>query len=275
MSVRGAAIAGACLLVCHVGAAQSATGVAEAQAAAKAAPLSFQERLLQPITADFQQVDFASAVEFLSESARVNIIVSENAKKLGRPVTVHLVEMPLNRALEYLLKSQGLLFRFDEEAIWVATRDEIEAEPMESRVFHLNQGPGLVAAFEPLSDTRESVALQATRIRQMTTIRDILDEVIPQVGGSSLLLDERSGALIVTHVPYYLQQVETLLKQLDMIPVQVLIEARFMEVTVTDTKEWGLDGQLTGNASLTKAGSGDGTQGPGLQLSSVGSSLSR
>ncbi|MBI3083932.1 MAG: hypothetical protein HYY90_06165, partial [Candidatus Omnitrophica bacterium] len=47
------------------------------------------------------------------------------------------------------------------------------------------------------------------------------------------------------------------------------------EVTVTDTKEWGLDGQLTGNASLTKAGSGDGTQGPGLQLSSVGSSLSR
>ena len=89
------------------------------------------------------------------------------------------------------------------------------------------------------------------------------------VGKSSLLLDERSGALIVTHVPYYLQQVESLLKQLDITPVQILIEARFIEVTFTDTKEWGLDEQLTGDASLTKKTQGA-TRGPGLQLSKLG-----
>lgn len=237
------------------------------------APGSVQERLAQPITADFQDVDFASAMEFFAQGSRLNIIVSEKAKTQGKPVTVHLVEMPLNHALEYLLKGQGLLSRVDGDTIWVATRDEMEAEPMETRVFFLTHGPGLFAAFEPLSDTRESVALQATAVREMKTIKDILSEVIPEVGQSTMLLEERSGALIVTHAPYYLEQVERLLAKLDVTPVQVLIEARFVEVTFTDTKAWSLDSALTGNASLSKKRSRDGSQGAGVQLSSSGSSI--
>ncbi len=239
------------------------------------ATMTFEARLSQPVTADLAAVDFASAIQFLSESGGMNIILSEKARELGRPVSVHLVEMPLGRALEYLLKGQGLLFRRDEETMWVATRDEMEAEPMETRVFFLDEGPGLTATFEPLAETRESVAIQATGVREMTTITDILSDVIPPVGASAILLDERSGALIVTHVPYYLQQVERLLVQLDVTPAQVLIEARFIEVTLTDTGEWGFDSQLTGNAALTKRGQRDGTRGSGLQLSSLGASLVR
>ena len=251
-----------------------ATPPAAAQAGGEGSALTLQDRLIQPITADFKEVDFASAVQFLSESSGVNILLSEKAKQLAKPVTVHLVEMPLNRVLEYLLKGQGLLFRVDDQTIWVATRDEMEAEPMETRVFFLQQGPGLFAAFQPLSESRQGVALQATALREVKTLKDILIEVVPQVGQSSMLLDEKSGALIVTHAPYYLQQIEQLLAQLDITPVQVLIEARFLEVTVTDTKEWGFDGQLIGNAALTKEKDPDGvTKGPGLQLSSIGTKL--
>jgi len=237
--------------------------------------LSFQERLIQPITANFQEVDFTSAIDFLSETAGVNVIISEKAKTAGRPVTVHLVGMPLHRALEYLLKGQGLLFRLDQDAIWVATRDEIEAEPLETRVFFLNQGPGLFAAFEPIAETRESVALKSTAIREMKTLKDILAEVIPEVGGSSILLDERNGALIVTNVPYYLQQVDALLKELDIVPLQVLIEARFIEVTVNDAYEWGFKEQLTGDLALSKETAANGTKGTGLQLSTTGTTLAR
>ncbi len=240
------------------------------------ASVNFIQQLDQPITADFHDVDFESAIAFLSESAGVNIILSEKAKALGKSVTLHLVAIPIRRALEYLLRGQGLLYRFDEKAIWVATHDELEAEPLETRVFLLNQGPGLFASFEPLSETRESVALQGKNVREVKTMKDILTEVIPQAGGSAIMLDERTGALVVTHVPYYLQQIDTLLKQLDVIPVQVLIEARFLEVTLTHTKEWAFDAQLTGNAALTKKDARDGkTQGPELQISSTGSTLKR
>ena len=141
---------------------------------------------------------------------------------------------------------------------------------METRVWFLNQGLGLVPTFEPLAETRQSVALQATGVKQMKTIKDILSDVIPHIRESSISMDERSGALIVTHVPYHLQQIESLLAQLDVTPTKVLIEARFIEVTFTDTKEWGLDEQLTGNAALTKKVDHDGTRSPALQLSSFG-----
>ncbi len=232
-------------------------------------------QLNQPITADFKDVDFASAVQFLSESAGVNIVLSEQARAQGRPVTGHLVGMPLRHVLDYLLKGQGLLYRFNDRMIWVATREELEAEPMETRVFFLNQGPGLVAAFEPMEKTRQSVALQSATVREMKTIKDILSEVIPPVGGSSMLLDERTGALVVTHAPYYLEQIETLLSQLDVSPIQVLIEARFIEVTFTDTQELGINAELTGDAALTKKGDRNGTRGAGLQLSKLGTSLQR
>ncbi len=244
-------------------------------ASASAIPVTFEERLTQPITADFKEVDFASAVQFLSESAGINIVLSEKAKTLGRPVTVHLVGMPLDRALGYLLKGQGLLYRFDQQTIWVATRDEIEAESLETRVFLLNQGPGLTASFAPLADTRASISVQPQPVKELRTIKDLLEEVVPVVGESSFFLDERTGALVVTHVPYYLDQIAGLLKQLDVPPAQVLIEARFIEVTLTETDEWSLDEQLNGNVALTKQGKGDGTRSPGLQLSSVGTSLAR
>ncbi|HAM41064.1 MAG TPA: hypothetical protein DCP69_06925 [Candidatus Omnitrophica bacterium] len=228
---------------------------------------TIQEQLAQPVTANFQEVDFASAMDFLSESGEVNIVLSEQAKTLGKPVSVHLVEMPLQRVLDYLLKGQGLVYRVDGETIWVATRDEMEAEALDTRVYLLTQGLGLKAAFEPLAEVRQSVALQGAVVKELKTIKDILVEVIPQVGDSSFLLDERSGALIVTHVPYYLEQIERLLRQLDIEPIQVMIEARFIEVTLTDTFEWGLDEQLTEDLVLQR--------GPEYQLAVTGPTLKR
>ena len=239
------------------------------------ANLSVEDRLNQPVTADLKEVDFVSAVEFLSESAKVNIFISEKARELAKPVTVHLVEMPLKRALEHLLQGQGLRFRRDGQAIWVATHEEMDAEPLETRVFTLSQGAGLKASFEPFTSTRDSVTVSPKAVRELKTLRDTINDVIPAVGESSIQLDDRSGSLIVLHAPYYLEQIEDLLKQLDVTPQEVLIEARFIEVTLGNIKEWGVDGQLTGNAALTKKDQGDGTRSPGLQLSSLGSSLLR
>ncbi len=239
----------------------------------QAVPDAIRQQLLQPITANLQDVDFASAVAFLADAANINIILSEKARAVTKPVTVHLVEMPLYRALAYLLNGQGLVFRYDGKAVWVATRQEMESEPMDTKVFFLKEGPGLYAAFQPLPDTRTSVALHDIRLKAVTTLKDVLNDVIPKVGNSSIVLDQRTGALVATHVPYYLQEIEGLLEQLDVIPQEIMIEARFVELTMTDTTELGLDNQLTGNLALTKETDKDGTKSPGLQLSSTGTAF--
>ncbi len=259
-------VAGLCLLVI---ASPTWAGVTEPSTpvATTVSVQTIRDRLNQPVTADFQEVDFSAAMDFLSEGGGVNIVLSEQAKTTGKPVTMHLVEMPLSRVLDYLLKGQGLLYRLDGETIWIASRDEMEAEALDTRVYYLKQGLALKAAFEPLADVRESVALQGTGVKELKTVKDILTEVIPQVGDSTFLLDERSGALIVAHVPYYLEQVERLLVQLDVEPIQVMIEARFIELTLTDTFEWGFDEQLTENLVVKK--------GPEVQLATTGPTLKR
>ncbi len=239
------------------------------------APSRVLTSVRQPISANFREVDFESAMQFLAESAGVNIVISPKAKDMSKPVTLRLVDIPLQRALEYVVKGQGLAYRFDESAIFVATLDEMEAEPLETKVYQLNQGPGLFASFDPISDTRQSVALQSTGVRKMTTLKDVLGQVVPEVRGSSIMLDERTGSLIVTHVPYYLEQIERLLVNLDVLPLEVRIEARFIEVTLTDTDEWNLGGQLTGDVALTKKMDNKGTLGPGLELASGGPTFRR
>lgn len=240
-----------------------------------AAELS-QAQLTQPISADFREVDCEAALGFLAESAGVTIVLSPKAKELSRPVTMHLVEIPLQQALEYVVKGQGLAWRFDDAAIFVATLDEMETEPLETKIIVLNQGPGLFATFDPIPESREGVALQSVGVKELRTVKDLLEEVVPEVSGSSFLIDERTGALTVTHVPYYLEQVERLLQELDILPTAVRVEARFVEVTVTDTDEFGFDAALTGDAALNKAQGRDGTtKGPGFQFSAVGDQLKR
>ncbi len=238
-------------------------------------PAELHAKMEQPISANFREVDFKSAMQFLAESAGVSIVISPKTEETTKPVTLRLVEIPLRRALEYTVKGQGLVYRIDEGAIYVSTLEEMEAEPLETKVFFLNQGLGLFANFEPMAETRESVALQSVGVRRMTTIKDVLSEVVPQVNGSSIMIDERTGAMIVTNVPYYLQQIEDLLAKLDVLPIEVRIEARFIELTLTDTGEWNLDGQLNGDVALTKLMESNNTLGPGLKLAATGTDLRR
>ena len=256
-------------------AAALAVGACLPRAGASTTTASPSGVLTQPVSANFREVDFESALQFLSESAGRTIVLSPKAKAITKPVTMRLMQVPLLRALEYLVRGQGLVYRFDEEAILVSTLEEMQSEPLETRVIFLKQGPGLFATFAAPTEAREGVALEPASVSRMTTIRDTLEEVIPKVNGSSILIDERSGALMVTQVPYYMAQLQRLLDQLDVLPPQVRIEARFVEVTMTNTSELGLDAQLTGNAALTKKGASDGSRDSALQLSAVGSSLQR
>ncbi|MBI2885258.1 MAG: hypothetical protein HYY15_03690 [Candidatus Omnitrophica bacterium] len=242
----------------------------------QAATTLVSERLQQPLTAKLREVDFESAMNFLAEAAGITIVLSPKAKEVAQPISVHLVEIPLQRALDYLVKGQNLVYRVEDTAIFVSTLDEMEAEPLETRIFPLKRGMGLFADFEPIQDTRDSVALQSVGLRKLRTIKDVLEQTIPQVESSSFLLDERTGALIVTHVPFYLGKTEELLLALDVLPLEVRIEARFVELTVTNTDEWSLDAQLTGNAALITGVDRDGTtKSPAIQLSSVGTDLRR
>ena len=62
-------------------------------------------------------------------------------------VTIYLVNVPLERALEAVLRSKGLNYKIEEDIIWVSTKEKLEHEDMVVKVFTLKNALGRFTSF--------------------------------------------------------------------------------------------------------------------------------
>jgi general secretion pathway protein D len=207
-----------------------------------ASPLA--AKLQEPVSFEFSDVALSDVLEFLADAASVSIIPSPQLDLKTQRVSLKVKQLPLGHAIKYLAKSLSLAYRVEQDAILIATPEEFSNEPLQTRVFFLHSGLGPFAL--------ETAALSPNPALAMESIKDLMERTIPQPPDSKFIVDERSGALIVTNTTENLQLVERLLGQLDVTPVQVLIEARFVEVTMTDLEQLGLEAVLTGDYALSK-----------------------
>ncbi len=200
------------------------------------------------ITIDFDKVGLKSVMAFLAQESGINFVASQKVLELAPVVSVRFKDTPLDEGIKYITKNLGLVYRIDKEIVWVAHPEEIANEPMETRVYYLNRGGGLFTEFSPMSSgtTETGLGGSSAQINKIFTIEDTLKEVIPWPADAKLTYDKRINALLVRNTPANLQMLEDILYSMDVEPLQVLIEARFLEVDITDTKELGVDWNLTG-----------------------------
>ena len=71
--------------------------------------------------------------------------------------------------------------------------------------------------------------------------KDILKDITVITTDVRIAVDENRNALIIYATPKKYKDLELLLKKLDVMPVQVLLEALVAEVTLTDTLQYGLE----------------------------------
>ena len=220
-------------------------------------------KLQQPVSFDFTEVALSDVLQFLADTVNVSIIPSPQLDLKSQHVTLKAKDLPLENAIKFLTKSLSLAYRVEQDAVIISTDEEFSHEPMQTRIFFLRNGLG------PFS--LESAALEPNAALSMESIRSLIDQTIPKPSGSKFIVDPRSGALIMTNTEENLRFLEKLLSQLDITPVQILIEARFMELTVSELEQLGLESVLTGDVALTKQlDPKTDTQSPGQQITSGG-----
>ena len=200
-----------------------------------------RKRLKIPISVDFKDVELDYVLSFLSDATGVNIIPSGEIDMEEKLVTIKIRDMPLEDALKYILKSQELVYRIEEDAVWVTTEEELDNEQVETRVYFLNEGVGRFADFEGTFDSESASSSASTEVK---TVKDVLENAVDWPKDSKLTMDDRTGALIISNIPSNLEVVENLIYNLDVTPVQVLVEAKFLEVKITDTDELGVEWKL-------------------------------
>lgn len=76
------------------------------------------------------------------------------------------------------------------------------------------------------------------------TIRQYLEANLPPQEGRKIVLDEITGLLTITDMPSNQELALRLIKEWDIGPKQIQIEAKFVEITFTDLDEMGVDWDL-------------------------------
>jgi type IV pilus assembly protein PilQ len=197
------------------------------------------------LSLDFKDADIKNILRLIAEVSNLNIIVGEDVT--GK-ITMRLVDVPWDQALDVILQSKGLGM---------------------SRV-------GNVVRIAPVDTIKREIQSELEAKRAKERLEDLVTELIPvnYASGKEILpqvksvltergdvkIDERTNILIIKDVAKKIADVKMLVKSLDTKTPQILIEARIVEANLTFQNELGVSwGFLLGGGKATAGGGLTGT----------------
>jgi type IV pilus assembly protein PilQ len=191
-----------------------------------------------------QEMPLSNVLRLLSLEGRRNIVASPDVKGT---VTANLYDVTFEQALQAILTAHNSGFRVVGDFIYVYTNEELDemessAHPAITRVFHLNYvtaNDAKTYVTAVLGD-QGSVAASPPPQTGLSSDRNT-------AGGSS---DAAMDFLIVTAPPELMRTVERVLKDVDIRPRQVLVEATILRAELTGDNALGIDFTVVGGVDL-------------------------
>lgn len=182
------------------------------------------------ISMTMKDADLADVVEMISREQRINVFVSTDNTEL---VSFSLYDMTIPDAIRAIAKAAGLAVEFYDGNYYILERDQ-------------------AGKYSPDALTRvESFELQYNDVDQMTSV---LQPYLSEYGEITVFTDRR--IMLVEDTPEFLRRIALLVDAIDKQPVQIMIEAKILEITLTDEDSYGLDW-----SKLFKSEGGEGTVG--------------
>ncbi|MEK6675288.1 MAG: hypothetical protein AABZ47_06485 [Planctomycetota bacterium] len=195
------------------------------------------------------QMPLTTVLRLLAFETKRNIIASPNVKGT---VTADIYGAKFEDALQAILSSHGAAFRVLGNFTYIYTNEELAKladtnRPMMTRVIVLNYITAADAKtyVEPLLGKEGTVTTSPPADTGLTT------ESTKTGGASSASQD----FLIVTAHQEHLAEVERILKELDVRPKQVLVEATILRADLDDDNALGIDFTVVGGVDLEELGS--------------------
>jgi type IV pilus assembly protein PilQ len=188
----------------------------------------------RPISLNFQDVPVRQLLQILANENNLNLVASES---VSGNITLRLENVPWQRALNTILRVKGLSSRMDSNILIVAPSEELaerEAQELEAKQ-RLSQLAPLESAYIQINYAKAADIAAILR----TESSDLLSE------RGAVTVDERTNTLLVRDTPRQIEEVESMVKTLDVAVKQVVIEARMVTVRDNISDELGINWGLT------------------------------
>ena len=208
-------------------------------------PMAAQPEAEPKITLAMREAELSDVMEMLSRQNRVNILLADD---VSATVSFSLYDVGLDQAIRSIASAAGY-----------------EVERRKGSYFIVTDGD---AGKRPGSDFTVMRAFPI-QYADPAVLENKLGDYLSSFGKVTALPERK--LLMVEDQPAFLYRVATMLDQLDRKPRQVMIEARVLEVTLTDEDSYGID---WGIFFETDRGEGSvGTQGLSSPGNSAGTGL--
>jgi len=198
-------------------------------------PLAPQAR----ISMDFKEADVNNLLRIIAEVSGLNVVAGEDVR--GR-VTIRLINVEWEQALDLILKSNNLAYERDGNVIRVASAAALQREREAKARARAEEERARV------EQRRAQVILEPLQYRIIPINYAKAEDVVkglqtlktPGRTDSSIAFDGRTNSLLLNEIPTTITRIETLLKTIDRPTPQVMIEARIVEATKTFAQSLGV-----------------------------------
>jgi type II secretory pathway component GspD/PulD (secretin) len=189
----------------------------------------------QKISLDFKDADIKNVFRLIAEVSGFNIVVTDEVRKR---VTVRLVDVPWDQALDLLIDTNGLgkekignvvrissatQMKTEKDALSAARKSEENLEPLQTAYLNVNYAK----------------------------VKELVDKVKPVLSSRGVVFpDDRSNTVVVRDIRRGIEDANEIVSRLDTRTPQVLIESNLVEASPTFSRALGVKLSVGRNAEI-------------------------
>jgi type II secretory pathway component GspD/PulD (secretin) len=168
-----------------------------------------------------------SILAILAKESGYNIVTGPNVQSQNK-LTIHLDDVPIDQAINLVIRAAGLSYEIVGKSILVANQSKIN---------------------EDIGVTPTVISLQYAKASEISALLQSITE--------NISIDNTGNKLLVTASPKKIAEVQRIVKEVDIPSIQIMLEARLIEVSVSDQEELGLDWEKLASTTLIFAEAGE------------------
>jgi type IV pilus assembly protein PilQ len=179
------------------------------------------------VTLEFADAEVRKIFQLLSEVSNKNFVLGDD---VSGTISIKLVNVPWDQALDIILDTKGLDKREDGNIIIIKGKGKFKSQADEDLEIKKALAKAIELKAEMFSINYSDISAIVTQLEKVKT---------PDRG--SITPDPRTNKIIVKDIPTVLDDMRKIIALLDIPEKQVMIEARIVEATSTFTRSLGVN----------------------------------
>ncbi|HUT44165.1 MAG TPA: type IV pilus secretin PilQ, partial [Desulfobacterales bacterium] len=201
----------------------------------------------EKIALNFFETDIKNVFRILMDVSGKNFAIDKDVS--GKVTLSFDKPVPWDQVLDLVLKMNRLGMVYEGDIIRIATLKTLRDEEGEQQE--------MLAAVQKLKEQKKALSPLITEYISVSYANakdDVAPHLIPTQGRGSITVDGRNNQIIITDIAEKVKKAKEIIKKIDKVTPQVMIEARIVEATDTFTREIGTSWAISGTRTDSSLG---------------------